>query len=70
MRCIGPAQLKQPKVAIFPLYGVGQMEVVDEHVSRWYLYKSPPSPGAEWLASCPVTITGAGPSALPSPPAT
>ena len=28
MPCIGPAQLKQPKVAIFPFYGVGQMEVM------------------------------------------
>lgn len=33
MLCIGPAQLKQPKVAISPFYGVGQMEVLDEHVS-------------------------------------
>lgn len=70
MPCIGPAQLKQPKVAIFPFYGVGQMEVMGERVSRWCLYESPSKPWAEWLASCPVPITGAGPSALPSPPTT
>ena len=48
----------------------GQMEVMGERVSRWCLYESPSKPWAEWLASCPVPITGAGPSALPSPPTT